>query len=176
MTVTFIIQPLYPLGKATPGTQRVRCVGHGTGRVRTDNPAFVCLLYRTPQPIIFEHRLLCSREATDVFSERVFVLFHGVCIVDPTACTDLSNCRFPNIRCRNDIQLRYSYSDGHVSRNATLIIISKRPQRNCNVSKALLLIQVLFCTTSFWHSYAAKRLMRWTGYTERIGCAMHTEL
>jgi hypothetical protein len=145
MTVTFIIQPLYPLGKVTPGTQRIRrCVGHGTGRVRTDNPAFVCLLYRTPKPIIFEHRLLCSREAADVFSKIIFALFQGVCVVDPTACTGLSNCRFPNIHCRNDIQLRYSYSDGHASHNVTLIIVSKRPQRNCDVSKSLLLSQVLF--------------------------------
>lgn len=177
MTVTFTIQPLHPLGKVTPGTPRVRrCVGHGTGRVRTDNPAFVCLLYRTPKPIIFEHGLLCSREAGDIFSKRIFALFHGVCIVDPTACKGLSNCCFPNIHCINDIQVRYSYSDGHASRSVTLIIISKRPQRNCDVSKSLILSQALFCTTSFWHSCAAKRLTRRTRYTERIGCAMHTEL
>jgi hypothetical protein len=140
MTVTFIIQPLYPLGKEIPGTQRVRrCVGHGTGRVRTDNPAFVCLLYLSPKPIIFEHRLLCPSEAADVFSKRIFALFRGVCFVKPTARTGLSNWRFPNIHCRNDIQLRYSYSDGHASRNFPLIIISKRPQRNCDVSKILFL-------------------------------------
>ena len=88
--VTFTVQPLYPLAKKLQVPEGKKVGGHGTSRVRRDNPAAVCYTGRLGQ---LTYNIV--QEAADVGSKRRLAFFRSVRIAKSTACAGLSNWRFP---------------------------------------------------------------------------------